>query len=360
MQSLAATAKITTASSALKRWLYAVLILLFCFPLATATISLTWRHTGPVCDFTAYWGAARAFLAHQNPYAAEPLLTIQRSIGWSTADPIRAYNPPWTLPPLQLSSAFSPSIPPKLSGSPSPSQIELFSSLALWTYFGGSPRTRWIALLIPLSFLPLGDTNQLGQITPLIRWPRRLSPLCPRPALFPISCSPSASSRISSGCAVAIRWQCRSATTVSFLTVAAAMCSPVEPRFTTSAISMAARWIRPAESAAVSASSSAASTSGSSTLHEPPGTATPKGMELARTSPPPSSRLIPSSNSWSVDYVIALLSPWPRAEHRSPAVIAGWPLIHARLRFSHPRSVCSGSHSGCCPTEPSSVVRGEN
>jgi hypothetical protein len=167
MQSLAATAKITTASSALKRWLYAVLILLFCFPLATATISLTCRHTGPVCDFTAYWGAARAFLAHQNPYAAEPLLTIQRSIGWSTADPIRAYNPPWTLP-LFAVFGFLPFYPAKALWLALALAVELFSSLALWTYFGGSPRTRWIALLIPLSFLPLGDTNQLGQITPLI------------------------------------------------------------------------------------------------------------------------------------------------------------------------------------------------
>jgi hypothetical protein len=167
MQTSAASPTIRTANPALQRWLYAALALLFCLPLAATTISLTFRHTGALCDFTAYWGAARVFLAHQNPYAAEPLLTIQRSVGWVDADAIRAYNPPWTLP-LFATIGFLPFYPAKALWIALSLAIELFSTLVLWRYFGGAPRTCWIALVIALTFLPLGDTNHLGQITPLI------------------------------------------------------------------------------------------------------------------------------------------------------------------------------------------------
>jgi hypothetical protein len=167
MQASAATQKITTANPALPRWLQIALLSLCCLPFLAATLSLTFRRNGALCDFTAYWGAARVFLAHQNPYAAEPLLTVQRSVGWLDADPIRVYNPPWTLPifapfgflPFPLANAIWLAL--SLA-------IELLSALALWIYFGGTPRTCWVAPAIALTFLPLGVTNHYGQITPLI------------------------------------------------------------------------------------------------------------------------------------------------------------------------------------------------
>jgi hypothetical protein len=167
MQASAASPTIHTANPPLQRWLYAALALLFSLPLVATTISLTIRHTGALCDFTAYWGAARIFLAHKNPYAAEPLLTVQRSVGWVDADPIRAYNPPWTLPlfaPFGLLAFYRA----KALWLALSLAIELLSALALWRYFGGAPRARWIAIAIAFTFLPLGLTNHYGQITPLI------------------------------------------------------------------------------------------------------------------------------------------------------------------------------------------------
>jgi len=167
MQASAGTRKITTANPALPRWLQTVLVSLCCLPFLATTLSLTFHRNGALCDFTAYWGAARVFLAHQNPYAAEPLLTVQRSVGWLDADPIRAYNPPWTLP-LFAPFGFLSFPPANAIWLALSLAIELLSALALWIYFGGSPRTRWVAAAIALTFLPLGLTNHYGQITPLI------------------------------------------------------------------------------------------------------------------------------------------------------------------------------------------------
>ncbi|MFP5229699.1 MAG: glycosyltransferase family 87 protein [Acidobacteriota bacterium] len=136
-------------------------------PLAATTLWLISRCPGPFRDLTAYWGAARAFLAHQNPYARQPLLDIQRSVGWPSVEPLRAYNPPWSLPlfaPLGLLPFSAAQILWLILSL----AIEAFAALALWSYFGGAPRLRWIALLLAFTFVPLGETDRLGQITPLI------------------------------------------------------------------------------------------------------------------------------------------------------------------------------------------------
>jgi hypothetical protein len=46
--------------------------------------------------------------------------------------------------------------------------IEALTALVLWSYFGGVPRLRWISLIVAFTFVPLGETDRLGQITPLI------------------------------------------------------------------------------------------------------------------------------------------------------------------------------------------------
>lgn len=142
-------------------------IVLCLLPLAAVNLWLFGRHSGAYCDFTAYWGAARVFLSHQNPYATHPLLDIQRSIGWPESGAIRAYNPPWTLP-LFAPIGLLPYAAAQILWLILSLAIEVFTVLALWRYFGGSPRTAWIASILALTFIPLGLTDRLGQITPLI------------------------------------------------------------------------------------------------------------------------------------------------------------------------------------------------
>jgi Glycosyltransferase family 87 len=145
---------------------FAVIILCL-LPLAAITLWLIARCPGPYRDFTAYWGAARVFLAHQNPYAQQPLFDIQRSIGWPEPGAIRAYNPPWSLP-LFAPIGLVPFAPAQIFWLILSLAIEAFAALAMWSYFGGAPRLRWIALVVALTFVPLGETDRLGQITPLI------------------------------------------------------------------------------------------------------------------------------------------------------------------------------------------------
>jgi len=47
-------------------------------------------------DFIEYWAAGRAILSGNNPYSADQLLSLQKSAGWTKADPLMMYNPPWT------------------------------------------------------------------------------------------------------------------------------------------------------------------------------------------------------------------------------------------------------------------------
>lgn len=47
-------------------------------------------------DFIEFWAAERAILSRNNPYSPDHLLTLQQSAGWTKADPLMMYNPPWT------------------------------------------------------------------------------------------------------------------------------------------------------------------------------------------------------------------------------------------------------------------------
>jgi hypothetical protein len=46
--------------------------------------------------------------------------------------------------------------------------LNALSAIGLWTYFGGTRSKAWIAILLCLTFLPMGGAEINGQITPLI------------------------------------------------------------------------------------------------------------------------------------------------------------------------------------------------
>jgi hypothetical protein len=142
-------------------------VMLCLLPLAAMTLWLIARRSGAYCDFTAYWGAARVFLVHHNPYAQQPLVDIQRSIGWPGTGAIRAYNPPWSLP-LFAPIGLLPFNCAQLFWLLLSLGIESLAALFMWIWFGGEPHLRWISLVVAFTFVPVGETDRLGQITPLI------------------------------------------------------------------------------------------------------------------------------------------------------------------------------------------------
>ena len=76
-------------------------------------------------------------------------------------------NPPWTLPFVAL-LALLPFPAAHHAWLVVSVMLEIACALALWRYFGGEHRQRWIALVLVATFLPAATAEHMGQITPLI------------------------------------------------------------------------------------------------------------------------------------------------------------------------------------------------
>jgi len=68
-------------------------------------------------DFIEYWSAGSLLLAHQNPYDPVALLAVQKTVGWTPAEALMMWNPPW-IAPLIIPLAF----------------FDYFSSRTLWFF----------------------------------------------------------------------------------------------------------------------------------------------------------------------------------------------------------------------------------
>ena len=118
-----------------------------------------------VTDFAAYWTASRQLLAHQNPYAAGPVLEMERRLGFREPLPLIMRNPPWAAPfvlPLGLleySRAQRAWLVVQLVA------VGLSVKL-LWNFY--AKRRSWLPWLVTATFIPLAAVLALGQIGPLI------------------------------------------------------------------------------------------------------------------------------------------------------------------------------------------------
>jgi hypothetical protein len=121
----------------------------------------------PVYDFMTYWASGRLFLAGSNPYSITAIYAVERSIGWSYVQPLVMLNPPWALPIVALLGLL-PFHTAHYAWLAVSLILEAVSAIALWRYFGGEKSKQWIALILFVTFLPLGSAEHMGQITPLI------------------------------------------------------------------------------------------------------------------------------------------------------------------------------------------------
>jgi len=148
---------------------YSVLVALI-----LAIAILVWQVSGIVRqgimrpdDFAEYWAASRLLMSGGNPYDAAQLLRLQQGIGWSEPQPVMMWNPPWT---LMIVMPFG------LLGYPVGRLLWLAAMggvltaciVWLWTFYGGSPRQRWLALLLGFTFAPVLTGLHPGQISPLV------------------------------------------------------------------------------------------------------------------------------------------------------------------------------------------------
>lgn len=123
--------------------------------------------SSPQGDFITYWAAGHLFLTHGDPYSAAATFAIERAYGWTLPQPYVTFCPPWTLPLMSV-AALLPFHAAKTAWFVLSLLFNAFSAVALWKYFGGEARKAWIAILVCLTFLPMGGAELLGQITPLI------------------------------------------------------------------------------------------------------------------------------------------------------------------------------------------------
>ncbi len=145
------------------RWPF---ILLCCLPLIIARAKglLT---PSPVYDFITYWSAGRLFLTAGQPYSAGAMLAIERVHGWTFANPMMTFCPPWTMPIVAV-MALPPFREAQITGFVVSLLLNCLSALGLWHYFGGEKKKAWVAILCAATFIPMGGAELLGQITPLM------------------------------------------------------------------------------------------------------------------------------------------------------------------------------------------------
>jgi hypothetical protein len=123
--------------------------------------------SGNVNDFVEYWTAALQVLAGRNPYAAGPVLALERQVGFGQSRALIMRNPPWIVPliaPLGL-----------LSFNRAQQLWFGFGVIAtflsgrwFWQLYGSKAESVWIPGLITGLFLPVSTALALGQISPLV------------------------------------------------------------------------------------------------------------------------------------------------------------------------------------------------
>jgi hypothetical protein len=118
-------------------------------------------------DFVEYWAAGRLNASGQDPYDPTALYSLQREVSPELNEPVMMWNPPWT---LSLAMPFG-LLPARLSH-----LVWVLLQLALvvgcadrvWRLYGGSDRSRWLAWVLALGFIPTYFVLHMGQISPVI------------------------------------------------------------------------------------------------------------------------------------------------------------------------------------------------
>ena len=120
-----------------------------------------------VNDFIEYWAAAKLLLSGGNPYSAEQLLQLQRTVGWSKNEALLMWNPPGTLffiAPLGLLDYNTG----QFLWFVIHFMIIFVCARVLWQTYDGAPRSTWWPLLSALTFAPTYLLLIQGQIGGLI------------------------------------------------------------------------------------------------------------------------------------------------------------------------------------------------
>ena len=119
-------------------------------------------------DFAAYWSSVRLLLAGENPYSAERLESLQRSVGWSQEEPLIIYNPPSVLTYILPFSMGEYPIA-KFLWMLIVNIVLTFACVHwLWGLYGGKDEHRLWSIILLGTFAPFYFMIAKGQIVPLV------------------------------------------------------------------------------------------------------------------------------------------------------------------------------------------------
>ncbi len=128
-----------------------------------AAMPVNWPHG----DFIEYWAAARLNAAGGNPYDPAAILRQQQQAGFTEAEPVVMYNPPWTLalamPFGAMSFALARSVWLALQ-----LVTVLWCASRLWLLYGGEPRYTIRACCVALLWGPTLSAVHMGQVSTVI------------------------------------------------------------------------------------------------------------------------------------------------------------------------------------------------
>jgi hypothetical protein len=139
--------------------------------LAALAVGRVAQDSGPrllESDFVPYWVSARLLLSGANPYSASDVFQLQAQLHLSTRPrPWRMWNPP---------TALTVVVPFGLLPLPVSARVWFFfdfatvfvSSLWLWRIYRGPAPFRWMSIVLPAIFVPVGVVLIDCQITPLL------------------------------------------------------------------------------------------------------------------------------------------------------------------------------------------------
>lgn len=123
--------------------------------------------SGNVNDFVEYWTAARQVLAGRDPYAAGPVLALERQVGFVQSRALIMRNPPWIVPVIAPLGLLSFNEAQQLWFGLGVIAIFL-SGQWLWELYGSEAESVWIPGLSTGLFLPVAVALAIGQISPLV------------------------------------------------------------------------------------------------------------------------------------------------------------------------------------------------
>jgi len=125
--------------------------------------------SGALPDFLGYWAAAKLFVSGADPYSHSAGIALERAqIHTSFSLPLlMIFNPPWALPLIAPFAAFGYHTG-RIAWLAASMVINGVLALCLWRYWGGRRRAVWVAIGIIATFLPMHDSECLGQVGPFI------------------------------------------------------------------------------------------------------------------------------------------------------------------------------------------------